>query len=109
MRDAYKWTRLKRSRRLIIYPLVGIALAYLAVGVVLAFTYHEWKATDTFSMVAGCLFFVIGTGLAVAHEMRQEAEQEILNRQGDILDAVHRDVKKVLDLEPVQQLPGKPE
>ena len=39
-------------------------------------------------MVAGCIFFVVGTSLAVAHETRQEAQELMIKGQENILDEV---------------------
>jgi hypothetical protein len=80
IRAPFEWVKrggLKRA--LIIYPLVLVTLGYAAVGVWLAATDSSWNAADTFSMVAGCIFFVIGTSLAVAHETNQEIQEKLLN------------------------------
>jgi hypothetical protein len=69
---------------------VLITLAYVAAGAGLATTQSDWRAADTYSMVAGCLFFVIGTSLAVAHENRQEEQEGIMNGQAEILRDVRR-------------------
>ena len=90
-----KWVVSERSRWIVIVTPLAIALAYLGVGIYLARSYSDWKRTDTYSMVAGFFFFLIGTGLAVAHEMRQDAEQTILRQQQVILDALRIDVNAV--------------
>lgn len=94
----FAWIAQERRRGLIIYTLAAVAVAYLAVGVVFAFTDPSWRASDTFSMVAGCLFFLIGAGLAVAHEMRLDAEQKILTQQHVILLAVQHGVENVREI-----------
>ena len=81
----FRWINRERRRVLIIYPLMLITLGYLVAGIWLAATEPAWKATDTFSMVAGCVFFVIGTSLAVAHEARQEEQKKIMDRQETIM------------------------
>lgn len=111
-----EWIQQHRSRGRLIYPIIAVTLVYLGIGLTLAITDHNWRTTDTFSMVAGLLFFGIGTTLAVFHLIGQENEDEILQkqgtiltRQGTILRDVHRDVKRVLDLGPAKRLPsGKP-
>ena len=96
----FRWIeRGKPKRARIIYPLVLITLAYIAAGFGLATTQSDWRASDTYSMVAGCLFFVIGTSLAVAHENRQEEQERLMTGQAQILrDQAHilRDVKRLV-------------
>lgn len=76
----YEWIKRGGARRaLIIYPLILITLGYVAMGLFLRATDSTWSPADTFSMVAGCIFFVIGTGLAVALEAGQEAQRNVLD------------------------------
>ena len=49
-------------------------------------------------MVAGCLFFVIGTGLAVAHEHMQEDQMTLMGRQTTILEEVKELTNEVKEL-----------
>jgi SseB protein N-terminal domain len=96
----FKWVKRGGLRRaLIIYPLVLVTLGYVAVGIWLAATDSSWRAADTFSMIAGCIFFVIGTSLAVAHETNQEVQKEILD---EVIEITGKTWKQLDPNKPVQ-------
>jgi hypothetical protein len=82
----FRWIQKGKSRRAwLIYPFIATTLAYVVWAAILASTASEWRPLDTFSIVTGCLFFVVGTSLAVAHERRQEEQEELLGKQRTML------------------------
>lgn len=116
-RKAIRWVNNKRSRAFIIYSLVLITFVYVVFGIVLAITQAEWRASDTFSMTAGCIFFVIGTSLAVAHEIRQEDQANIMSAQGTMMSTQGRILDEVKELagktyehlsQDIENLPARP-
>jgi len=89
-------THRKLRLYLIFIFLFGIILTYIAVGIALAVSYSQWKVTDTFSMAGGCAFFLIGSGLAVAHVMGLEKQTEIMSTQTRTLMIMQGNVQKLV-------------
>lgn len=102
----------RRRVPLLVIPLLALGtIVYLVGAIYVASTSHDWRHSDTFSVISGLAFFAISTLFAISLERRAEVGKqislelrELLSNQRPMLEALGH--KLEVDLTSVVERPA---